>query len=111
MIEFLKTYWKLIVALILIALDVVLLVLKKRPLKVVNAVTSTISDILPSLINEAEAKYGQGNGDLKLELVIHLCKQYLISCLGLTLEEANTYTGLIKTAVENILSTPQKKGD
>ena len=72
MIEFLKTYWKLIVALVLIALDVVLLVLKKRPLKVVDAITATISDILPSIINEAEAKYGiVYKGELPIQVLNH----------------------------------------
>ena len=111
MIEFVKSYWKLIVALILVALDVVILLFKKRPLKVVDAVTSVISEVLPVLIGQAECEYPQGHGDLKLKLVVDLCKNYLQSSLGLTAEEVAKYDELIKLRVEAILSTPQKKGD
>lgn len=111
MTEFIKTYWKLIVALILVVLDIVLIVIKKRPFKVVDAVTATISDILPKLILDAEAEYPQGHGDLKLELVVQLCKNFLISSLGLTASEVERYEAYIKLRVEAILSTPKKKGD
>ena len=113
MLEFLQNYWKLIALAVLLLLDVILVVLNRRkPIKVYDSVHQAILYILPSLIKSAEQSYiATGQGDAKLSMVIELIHNYLVSVYGMSYEEAVTYDEFVKKQVEDILSTPQKKGE
>lgn len=112
MLDFIRQYWKIIALSILLILDILILVIKKRPIKIVDAVSSFISDLLPELILDAERAYpNEKTGDNKLKYVLELVYSMLVAKYGLTYEEARSYTNFIKLRVEAILSTPQKKGE
>lgn len=110
MIDFLKTYWKVIVLLALLVLDLILVILNRRkPVKVFDSVHQTITSILPDLIKSAESSFLSGHGTDKLEMVKQLCYQLLTSVYGFSIQEAMKYEPYIVRQVEAILSTPQKK--
>lgn len=110
MLEFLKTYWKVIALGVLFCLDVLLVILNRRkPNKVYDSVHQTILSVLPDLIKSAEASFISGQGQQKLQMVIELVDQLLISVYGLSGEEVKKYDSFIKASTESILSTPQKK--
>lgn len=109
MMEFLTQYAKYIGIGVVILLEIVILILKKKPVKLVDAVTAFISSVLPQAINQCEAEYPAGHGAEKLEMVVQLVITYLMQSLGLTAFEAEKYRKVIITKTEDILSTPQKK--
>lgn len=112
MIDFLRSYWKVIIAILLVLFDLVLLFLSRRkPLKVYNSVHENILSILPSLIQSAEKSYLSGHGNEKLSMVVELVHNFLVSYYGFSMKEALKYDGFIKDHVESILATPTKKED
>ena len=80
--------------------------IKKRPVKVVDTFKEKILAQLPYIIAKAEQEIGPGNGEKKLQFVIDYFT-WSFAQEGLTL--ADSYIKFIKSSVENILSTPQKK--
>lgn len=113
MLDFLLSYWKIIVAAALLLFDVVLLFLNRRkPLKVYDSVHQSILYVLPDLIKSAENSYaGSGQGSEKLSMVLELLHNYLCSVYGMSTLEAMKYDDFVKSNVEKILATPQKKGE
>lgn len=99
---------KLVYLLVSILVMVILSVLKKKPVKVVDTLKEKILSQLPLVMLEAEKKYGAGHGAEKLQFVIDFFI-WSFDKNGLTL--GKTYIEFIKESVENILSTPQKKGE
>lgn len=112
-LEFLASHYKLIVLCIVVIFEVVLICLNRRkPVKVVDAITTTIQDVLPSLILVAEQSFrGQQQGANKLMMVLELVHNYLRSKYGFSTEQVLEYDDYIKNKIEAILSTPQKKGN
>lgn len=86
--------------------SVVIWLFKKKPVKVVDLLKTKIMDQLPAVINEAENQIGPGNGEKKLQFVIDYFT-WSFDQEGLKL--GDSYLKFIKMAVEQILSTPQKK--
>lgn len=80
--------------------------IKKRPIKVVDTFKEKILLDLPTVIKEAEMVIGPGNGEKKLQFVIDYFT-WSFDQEGLKL--GDSYIRFIKAAVEQILSTPQKK--
>ena len=113
MLEFLQTYWKIIAVGVLSLLDIILIILNRRkPVKVYDSVHQAILYILPSLIKSAEQSYSAaGQGENKLSMVLELVRNYLASMYGMSLEDAAGYDEFVKKCVEDILSTPTKKGE
>lgn len=112
-LEFLVQYWKLLVLGVVVLLEAVLIVLNRRkPVKVVDAITTAIQDVLPSLILCAEESFknGQQQGSNKMMMVLELVHNFLRSKYGFTTEQVLEYDDYIKNKVEAILNTPQKKG-
>ena len=103
MIDFLAQYGKYIALGVVVLLEIVILILKKRPVKLVDAVTSYITQVLPYAIKQAEGEYPSGHGKEKLDMVIQLVFQFLMQSLGLTAFEAEKYRSFIISRVEEII--------
>lgn len=106
-IDFVKNYWFLILPGIEIICTIFVLVLRKKPVKVVDTLKEVIVRVLPSLICAAEKTGLKGSDKLHL----------LLDELAKVLKELNygddviaQYLPFATEQVELILSTPQKKG-
>ena len=93
-VDFLVKYWKVIGAAIVVILEVVLLILKKRP------VDNSLSTVLSSLVIEAEKLFEDGKD--KLDWVITQARK-------MPQFQELPYWYLVEK-VEMILKTPTKKG-
>lgn len=107
MLEFLQTYWREIVEVVLL-LATFLVALCKKKVKVYDSVSDLVLNILPGAINLAERELGAGNGKDKLNFVLNFVEEWLKT----NYPEAKfaSYKSLIIKQVEAILATPQKKG-
>lgn len=110
MIDFLITYWKEILDVLILIGAVVLYILKKKPVNVLDTIKEVIIELLPLAINKAEES-GAAGSDKKV-----LAAQYVFDALkilgyGAYPELKETYGKFIDEKIEVILSTPQKKGD
>lgn len=64
---------------------------------------------IPQFIAMAEEIVGAGSGSVKNTYVTSMVSQLMLQG-GYSLKEVNSKTDYIKECIENILSTPQKKG-
>ena len=107
MYDFLLVYWKLIVLVALIVINIVISLLR-RP-KVIDTIIDTINEYVPTAIIAAEKAIGPGNGSSKLNYAVNNVLNYLnfrFNIDGYVLERYKKY---IVIEIENVLSTPQKK--
>lgn len=106
-LNYLKSNWDFLVIL-LVAIANIIIGLFRKKVKVSDVFSGLLME-LPSYINVAE---GQAlSGEAKYTAVLSMCIRYLMSVTGLSSEECTEkYSVLIDTAIESILSTPQKKG-
>ena len=103
-INFLLTYWKEIISLLLVIASVVIAALKKKP--VINEMDNIILKVLeklPEFINSAENFKG---ADVKKALVLESVKKFVKDQFSVNLPD--TYIESIGSMIEAILSTPQK---
>lgn len=107
--EFLITNWRWLLEACLVIVAFVLMLIRKKPVKVVETLSTLICRLLPGLINEAEIKFGAGHGAAKLQNVIDNLVRILSEC-GYGDEAISSYLPWAKGQVEVILSTPKKKG-
>lgn len=104
MIDFLKIYWREIIAVFAGIVSLFVAIFRKRPKTILNLLDTVLvylDELLPSLINNAELLPGL-NGEGKLALVIESANQELVKRFGYRLDSS-----LIKTKVEAFLSTPE----
>lgn len=106
--EFLEANWKYI-AIIAIELVIFIVSLVKKN-KTVDSIFTIIMTALPTLIKEAESKYGAGNGTQKFCFVISTLTSYLKDKVGLDDTTIQSYLPRIEKEIESILGTPEKKG-
>lgn len=93
--------------LLVLVFDVVILIFSLiRRVKVVGTPLDKVIEKLPEFISFVERKLGAGAGSEKLAMVLRL-SEALFTCLGGT----GDISEVVKVKVEEILSTPQKKGD
>lgn len=103
-VNFLRDHWQLISFILVIILEIVLLIVKR--FKVIVKMPDDTLEQLITYVKDAEDIYGSGHGEEKLNYVI---KRYF---------QENDFDDSFKTSiefcikllVEQILSTPQKKG-
>lgn len=83
--------------------------LRKKPVfNTEAALLADVYDLLPHLINEAEEKFGKGHGSEKMEYCLnHVLHYFGIS--NLIVFETH-FIEKLKYYIEEILSTPSKKG-
>lgn len=106
--DFFIQNWRLIMEALLVLVSFIFMIVRKRPTKVIDTIQGLILRLLPGLINQAEIKFGSGNGSGKLSFVLQSLKEVL-SELGYGDEVVAPYLSFVKDQVEVILSTPQKK--
>lgn len=107
-LNFIFTYWKDILTLLLFIISVVVFIVKKKPVKVIDTVKECITRLLPYCIYEAEKQEElKGKGEKK--------KIFALSVLYKLLQEFgyeevyDQYREYAAEQIEVILSTPQKK--
>lgn len=100
----------IILVICVLSLVLIILILSKLCFKNSKALLSLLSQ-LPTFINDAEIK-GFTSGEGKLTYVLQCSLSYLMALTGKSAEAVSKkYLDLVKSYIENILSTPQKKGD
>ena len=104
-VEFCNSYG-IVIALGLLAFILILVVVlcsRKFPLNIL----SKIREIVPGVIKAAEATLLKG--DAKLAFAVDLIQSYLLKAYPKL--DVDKYTRFIKECIEEILSTPSKKGE
>ena len=109
MLDFLLTYWKIITLVALIVINITINLVKKP--KVIDTIIDTINSYVPTAINDAEKAIGPGNGSSKLNYAVNNVLNYLEFRFNLTNIVLQRYKKYIVLAIENVLTTPQKKGE
>lgn len=109
MINFLSVYWRDILSALAIVVSIVLLVIKKKPVKVVDTIKEVICRLLPGLILDAERIYqvsglGEAKAQYVLDLLVKVLKEF-----GYGDDVISQYLPFMADQLEAILSTPQKK--
>lgn len=110
-LNFLRENWKVIVEFSCLLVSLIIFCLKKKTKVTISS--SVISDVLaqlPSWINEAESRFGPGEGKRKFVYVLKMALCYVSEETGLDTKQIDDSYGLvIRREIEAILSTPQKK--
>ena len=105
--EFIFTYWKELVSLLLAFLTLLICLFKRKGK--VDPVVETIYNCIPSFILDAEKKVGSGKGALKKSLVMGLVSKYYKKLSGLDLPVKSSLYADFQHFVEEVLECPQKK--
>lgn len=99
---------KYVLAELVLLIAVTLITIFKKKVKVSDVFTQVLL-VLPSFISLAESQFTDGPS--KYSFVFNKCVELLMSLTHQDQEKViDQYTALIDKAIENILSTPQKKG-
>lgn len=114
LVNFFREYWQYISIGIVVAIDIVIIFIKKRPKKYDEFVECIghLFALVPSYIYSAEEQYPSGQGDIKKLYVLEELCHILEGRLGRDLNDTelsyfyNTFTRYI----ESVLETPVKKG-
>lgn len=107
--DFIANYWKELIALVCFLLEItisIILLVKRN--KKESPVISEIVLKLPSIISHAEKVFPSGNGASKLELVLSVIDKLFKKETGNPMTKSESKFFVEK--IEEILSTPQKKG-
>lgn len=110
-IKFIQQYWQFISAGILLFVEVLILILKKRP-QTFDDFTHAVDEVVKELPKIISCYEVPGHGDEKKSEVIEMAYKYLFSILNrdLCVREDSYFKEVISKQIELILSTPQKKG-
>lgn len=103
-VDFLRDNWQYISAGLVVLLDILILIFKRR-LKVNYTLPSSWYPDLIDIVSEAEDVFGAGHGSEKL----HYVKQRMKARIGLKYNDG-VLDFMIGEFVERILNTPTKKG-
>ena len=106
MIQFLQTYWFELALIILTVVSTVVAIIRKKPSKSEAEIKNLIAELVPGFINLAEATAVCGKTKLMfvIDSIMKRIKCYVSS------KDEQYWITYISEQVENILSTPQKKG-
>lgn len=106
MIDFLKNYWFELLIIVITIVSVVVAAIRKKPSTASEQVKNMIAEVLPGFINLAEASGVKGTAKLLfvIDSVMKRIKAYTSS------KDEQYWMSYIKSQVESMLSTPQKKG-
>lgn len=107
---FILENWRLILDIISMIIVVVFFFIRKKPIEVHDTLIEIIYSRLPEWINIAEevGKRNHLTSNEKLALVVSYAKNYF-ELNGFTF--FLRYEAIVRSAVEEFLSTPQKKGE
>ena len=106
-LEFIKTYYQFIAlgfSVLIFVLDVLILGIRNR--QPLMTIYSKIREWLPSVVKAAEETCMKGED--KLSFAVDMIKGYLVKAFPKV--DPDKYTRVIVELVEELLTTPQKKG-
>lgn len=112
MIDFILSNYKIIIFCFVCFVELVLLVIsviKKN--KVADPAISNVICNLPTMVNLAEEKFGVGHGAEKLQFVLGFAISLYKRLTGITITLDSKIASRFEDAIEDILSTPKKKGE
>lgn len=115
--QFILENWRLIVDILSVIIVTIFFFIKKKPLKIVDSVKTAVIAALPSIINRAENykdPFDPGrklSGQEKFNIVLSACFSLMVDELGVDPASLPCYTSWLTQHIEDILSTPQKKGE
>lgn len=108
--EFIIQNWFFIIELLVGLVSLIILLLKKTKVLSVDTPFEKLLEKLPELIKKAEILSKEGK--VKRSYVLGVAYAYLADLTGKSVEEiSGIYCDRILEAIENILETPQKKGE
>lgn len=109
--KFLQENWKVVVEFFCLLVSLIIFCLKKKTkVTISSAVICDVLAQLPSWINEAEARFGSGEGKRKFVFVLKMALSYVSEETGLSTKQIDdSYGYVVRREIEAILSTPQKK--
>lgn len=111
MLEFLKTYWREILEVVALIATVIIATVRKKPSSsLVSDIKSRLAVLVPALIKQVETP---GNGKEKRDIVVGKCLVAIRGFYGRKLQEdeSSYWKQYVSNQIEDVLSTPQKKGD
>ena len=108
-ITFIVAHWRAIADVCAALFCLVVFLCRKKPVKVIDTIYQELTKLILTGINEAEEDHGAGNGENKKLQVIELVKTWL--SIKHPEVDAKTYLTFASAMIEEILSTPQKKGE
>lgn len=115
--SFILENWRLIFDFLSVICVTIFFFIKKKPIKIVDSVKTTIIAALPNIINRVEEYKDifdpsrKLDSKEKLQMALNCCYSILVDELGIREEDLCLYRSWLVDAIENILSTPQKKGE
>lgn len=105
--EFLISYWKELVSILIAVATLLLCIFRKKGKE--DPVGEFMYSHIPTFIREIESKIGAGKGDTKKMLVMSIIAKYYKDITGFDLVEGSYLYDDYSRFVELILTTPQKK--
>lgn len=103
-LDFLKQYWKLISLAVLFLFNFILLIVRKKPVKIVDTIREAIAIICPYFIRVSEDKYGLGHGDVKQAYATELIIEYIKKQYSLSDDVANGYVPFINMIIKDLFN-------
>lgn len=107
--DFLLVYWKELFYAFCALLSLVCVIFSKRKVKVFDSPFEVVVQKVPSLINKAEQLFSSGID--KKRFVVNSCITLLSDITHKSFESVSVYSEKFSRIVEDILSTPTKKGE
>ena len=105
-VTFITKYWRVLIVLVFQLVTFVILLFKKKVR--IDDIFKQVLMLIPDFINIAESKFS--NGAEKYSYVFNRCVEMLCNLTHKSGQEIiDEYTNMIDSAIENVLSTPQKK--
>lgn len=109
MIQFLTSYWKEVLEVVCLIISLVLWLLKKTKIVKQDTILEQLVLRLPVMIRQAEKT--DGNGAEKKASVMLYALSWLADMTGESMQEiSKKYEAKIDVLIEDILTTPTKKG-
>lgn len=111
MLEFLKTYWREILEVVVLTVSIIIATVRKKPSSsLVSDIKARLAVLVPVLVKQVESP---GNGSEKKSIVIGKCLSAVTGFYGRKLQEdeSSYWKQYVSNQIEDVLSTPQKKGD
>lgn len=113
--DFIVENWRLIIDVLSLIIVTILFFIKKKPIKIVDSVKTTIISALPGIISKVENYKDvfdpnrKITGEEKLHMAINACYSLMVDDLGINENDLCKYNSWLISTIEDILSTPQKK--
>lgn len=112
-LDFLRDNWKVLVEVLLLVISLLIIVFRKKTkINIPESLIVELYNLIPCWINRAEQEIGAGSGDLKFQYVLKCATLFICNQLGFSVSDIPQKLILsITSQIEDVLSTPHKKGE